>query len=94
MSTAEPQFLWEDSFSENPWRNAPEVSRPRQTPLPVWEHAAPLDPLRDRDLAELMNWFQREDMTELEQDVNYRLLLLFPEPCWEEADWLFLQELL
>jgi hypothetical protein len=75
----------------NPWRNAKILTQPRQnTPILV-EPAAPLSPMRDRDLTVMLSWFDREDMSELEKDVNHHLLLLFPEPYWEEDDWAFLQ---
>ncbi|PSB19774.1 hypothetical protein C7B65_10420 [Phormidesmis priestleyi ULC007] len=60
------------------------MTRARTTPA-YSDHAAPLSPLRDRDLVALDEFFDRDDLLDLEQDVNRHLLRLFPEPCWEDA---------
>ncbi len=73
----------------NPWHpyirdyNHPRISY-------VGEHSEPLEAMRDRDLSELRDWFLREDMVDLEQDINRRLNHLFPEPYWEEEAWVYL----
>jgi hypothetical protein len=78
----------------NPWRNVTtSLPRPKAAPSPIYDHAAPISPLRDRDIAELSGLFDREDILELEQNVNHHLIRLFPEPCWEEENELsFLKE--
>lgn len=74
----------------NPWRHAKTTTR--SNPRPAYlDHAAPLSPLRDRDLVALDEFFDRSDMLDLEQDINRHLLRLFPEPCWED-DLSFLKE--
>lgn len=74
----------------NPWRHAETATR--SNPRPAYlDHAAPLSPLRDRDLVALDEFFDRSDMPSLEQDVNRHLLRLFPEPCWGD-DLSFLKE--
>jgi hypothetical protein len=78
----------------NPWRDIPQLARPRQLPMPIWDHAAPIDPLRERDLKELYGWFERTDMTDVEDDIAHRLRLLPPEPFWDDPDWRFLREFL
>jgi hypothetical protein len=78
----------------NPWRDIPQLTRPRQLPMPIWDHAAPIDPLRERDLKELYGWFERTDMTDVEDDITHRLRLLPPEPFWDDPDWRFLREFL
>ncbi len=78
----------------NPWRNAKNVAQPRQSAPMLAEPAAPLSPMRDRDLVVMLSWFDCEDMAEIDKDVNYHLLLLFPEPYWEEDDWAFLHHYL
>lgn len=65
----------------------------RSSPLSL-EHAAPLSPLRDRDVLALSEWFQREDMGTIEADVAHCLLVLLPAPCWEDDPFEFLNEFL
>lgn len=57
-------------------------------------YAAPLSPLRERDLTALAALFQRDDIYAIEADVSHRLLSLLPEPCWEDDVFAFLQEFL
>ncbi|MEB3293817.1 MAG: hypothetical protein VKJ24_11720 [Synechococcales bacterium] len=68
----------------NPWLSAPSLAQGRSGALPIWDHAAPLASLRERDLQELQGWFDREDMHVLEQDLLRRLSYLCPEPLWED----------
>jgi hypothetical protein len=77
-------FLTADLGVENPWRDVGRVLRREELPLPEFEHAQPVSAIRDRDLKELSDWFDREDMSEIEGDLNRHLLMLFPEPCWED----------
>jgi hypothetical protein len=51
-------------------------------------------PLREQDLKVLRNWFNREEMFQIETDIMQNLLYLFPEPCWEEDPFEFLREFL
>ncbi len=67
----------------NPWRHVKSVAR-RPYCAESFDHAAPLTPLRDRDVEIMAGWFDRLDIAEVEQDVNYHLSLLYPEPPWEE----------
>jgi hypothetical protein len=53
-------------------------------------HAAPLSPLRDRDIEVLADWFESELMPEIEADVDRCLLVLWPAPCWEDDPLEFL----
>ncbi|XGV96721.1 MAG: hypothetical protein ACAF41_28860 [Leptolyngbya sp. BL-A-14] len=62
--------------------------------LDQFPFAEPLSPLRERDLTALSEFFQRDDITVLEADINQRLLLLLPEPCWEDSPFDFLTEFL
>jgi hypothetical protein len=57
-------------------------------------HAAPLSPLRERDSKVLSDWFQRDDMVEIEADIASCLLRLLPEPCWEEDPFEFVRDFL
>jgi len=62
--------------------------------FPTDSFAAPLSPLRSRDITALKELFDREDVEELAADVTARLLLLYPEPCWEDDMFSFLREYL
>jgi hypothetical protein len=84
------QLLPHEEPLTNPWRNAKSLTQPRLSGPVLAEPAAPISPMRDRDLVVMLSWFESEDMAEVEKDVNYHLLLLFPEPYWEEDDWAFL----
>lgn len=53
-------------------------------------YADPLSPLRERDLLALAALFQRDDMYAIEADVKHKLLLLLPEPCWDDDTFAFL----
>jgi len=57
-------------------------------------YAAPLAPLRERDITALSALFQRDDLYAIEADVNRRLLALMPEPCWDDDVFAFLHEFL
>ena len=56
--------------------------------------AAPLSPLRARDIQALSDLFLRDDIYTIEADVSQRLLALLPEPYWEDDTFAFLQEFL
>ena len=53
-------------------------------------YAAPLSPLRERDISALAALFQRDDMFAIEADVKHKLLSLLPEPCWDDDTFAFL----
>lgn len=46
--------------------------------------AAPLMPLRDRDVAVLNALFLQDGIAEIEADILSGLLQRHPEPCWED----------
>ena len=60
----------------------------------VFNHAAPLTPMRERDLEALAEMFELQDDDEIEADIIQYLHLLCPEPCWEEDSFEFLREYL
>ena len=60
----------------------------------IYSGAAPLPPLRQRDWNVLDDWFQCEEMCEVETDITANLLLRFPELCWEDYVFDFLDEFL
>ncbi len=78
----------------NPWQEVPNWLQARTFPAPVWDHAAPISPIRDRDLQEMREMFERSDMGDLEADVNHLLGMLCPEPAWEELGWATMLEFL
>ncbi len=57
-------------------------------------HAAPLSPLRTRDLQALIELFQLKDIEAIEQDILQNLVLRCPEPYWEDQVFGFLKEYL
>lgn len=57
-------------------------------------YAAPLAPMRERDLTALGGLFEREDIHDVETDIIRNLLTRWPEPCWDDDPFEFLQEFL
>lgn len=55
---------------------------------------APLESLRYRDKTALNELFEQKDLEAIILDVVTNLLLLWPEPCWEEDPYEFLEEFL
>lgn len=77
----------------NPWRQIKIVRRLDRTK--PFDYAAPVSPLRNRDLEIMARWFDRPEMPQIEQEINYQLSLLYPEPPWEEdLDLNFLKDYL
>jgi hypothetical protein len=58
------------------------------------DHAAPLSPLRSRDLKAMVELFHLSDIEVIEQDIIQTLVLRYPEPCWEDQVFDFLKEYL
>ena len=58
------------------------------------EHAAPLMPLRERDLQMLSDYFDHDHIQEIEADVIRNLLIRWPEPCWEDEPLDFVRDYL
>ena len=59
---------------------------------PVMFHAEPLAPLRQRDEQALEDVFDDSEVEDILTDVCIRLKQLYPEPCWEDELFDFLQE--
>jgi hypothetical protein len=57
---------------------------------PQFIFADPLSPLKARDNAALAALFDRDDLAEIETDVDLYLSFLYPEPCWDEETFAFL----
>lgn len=55
---------------------------------------APLESLRYRDKTALNELFEQKDLEAIILDVVTNLLWLWPEPCWEEDPYEFLEEFL
>lgn len=82
LSDVEPDRVSSELI--NPWRYVKTINRRPYRSEP-FDHAAPLSPLRDRDLEIMSGWFDLVDMNEVEHDIDYHLSMLYPEPPWEEA---------
>lgn len=57
-------------------------------------YAAPLSPLRTRDLQTMIELFQLKDIEAIERDILQNLVLRCPEPYWEDRVFGFLREYL
>ena len=57
-------------------------------------HAAPLSPLRARDLQAMVELFQLKEIEAIERDILQNLVLRCPEPYWEDQVFGFLKEYL
>ncbi|MDJ0800422.1 MAG: hypothetical protein QNJ51_27050 [Calothrix sp. MO_167.B12] len=51
-------------------------------------------PLKDRDWKVLVQLFDRADSEEIADNINSKLLMMMPEPCWEDDPFDFLVEYL
>ena len=60
----------------------------------IYSGAAPLMPLRNRDLVVLEDLFQQDKIDEVEAEILRILFFLHPEPCWEDDPLDFLMEYL
>jgi hypothetical protein len=94
VAWAGPEMRESNGTFLNPWQEVPDWLQSRTFPAPVWDHAAPISPIRDRDLKEMREMFDRSDMGDLEADVNHLLGMLCPEPAWEETGWATMLEFL
>jgi hypothetical protein len=50
---------------------------------------SPSNSLKERDWEALEELFDREDCDEIEADIKTNLLLLYPEPFWEDGGFEF-----
>lgn len=78
---------------ETNWRS-PEAEGTWELASLLTSYAAPLAPMRDRDLKALGSLFEREDIQDVETDIIRNLLARWPEPCWDDDPFDFLQEYL
>ncbi len=53
-----------------------------------------LMPLKNRDWKVLVELFERADIEEIEANIHSNLLMMIPEPCWEDDPFDFLSEYL
>ncbi|MDJ0733424.1 MAG: hypothetical protein QNJ47_04935 [Nostocaceae cyanobacterium] len=51
-------------------------------------------PLKNRDWKVLVELFERADIEEIEANIHSNLLMMIPEPCWEDDPFDFLSEYL
>jgi hypothetical protein len=54
-------------------------------------YGAQLEPWRDRDLLALTELFAGEDLEVIDADIYKALLVLWPEPCWEDDPFISLE---
>jgi hypothetical protein len=66
------------------------VNYPGNIPI----YAPALISLEERDWTVMTELFDREDSDEIEADIRTSLLLMIPEPCWEDDPFEFLSEYL
>ncbi|MEB3359978.1 MAG: hypothetical protein VKK04_24845 [Synechococcales bacterium] len=57
-------------------------------------HAAPLMPIRGRDVKAMSELFDIQNIAEIERDINQNLTRLYPEPCWGDEVFSFLSHFL
>jgi hypothetical protein len=57
-------------------------------------YAAILMPLNERDTKALLALFEREDIEQIEAEIDRNLFWLTPAPCWEDNPFDFLSEFL
>ncbi len=57
-------------------------------------YASPIEPLRERDKTALAALFEREDVDDIVIDVLSYLVCLWPEPCWDDDPFDFLEDYL
>jgi hypothetical protein len=55
-------------------------------------HAAPLMPLRERDMQALVELFQQDEIAAIEADILHNLRWRYPEPYWDEFEFELLQD--
>lgn len=67
------------SDQANMSRNSTKITRVNYSPnLEVYA------PLNERDSQAMAELFDREDSDEIETDINSKLQMVIPEPCWED----------
>lgn len=69
--------------SSNPWRHLKPFDRNTYRISP-FKHPELPSPLSDRDLEILGSWFDREDMDEIEAEINQYIQRLPSELLWDE----------
>lgn len=83
------QGAWNGAWTNKVYEYSPEVSS--RLGVSIF-HADPLAPLRQRDEQALEEIFDDAQMEEVFVDVCDRLKQLYPEPCWDEDPFEFLQD--
>ncbi|MEB3358602.1 MAG: hypothetical protein VKK04_17885 [Synechococcales bacterium] len=69
--------------------------RPLNVPVsPELSHADPISSLRQQDVQAMQSLFDREDIRDIEENIQRRLETLCPEPCWDEEPYEFLRDYL
>lgn len=76
------------------WWGSTEASSSLEISVSGYSYAAALMPLRERDMKVLAEMFRQDAIEEIEADIIHLLLKIYPEPCWEDDPFDFLQEYL
>ena len=66
------------------------VSFERTSPSLDVHHASPLAPLRQRDASALNDFFEDDRIQDIALDIHRYLARTYPEPCWEDEPFEFL----
>lgn len=82
------QEPWGRSWQSGSYNSQPELNALLR---PLMFHAEPLAPLRQRDERALEDIFDDTEIEDVLTDVCLRLRQLYPEPCWEDDPFDFLQ---
>lgn len=62
----------------------------RTSPSLDVDHASPITPLRDRDSKALAEFFDCDCIQEITLDIHRYLARTYPEPCWDDEPYEFL----
>jgi hypothetical protein len=83
----------QEPWNSSSWQALRHIHQPDVNSLlrPLTFHAEPLAPLRQRDEQALDDVFDDIQIEEMLADVYLRLKQLYPEPCWDDNSFDFLQ---
>lgn len=85
---ATPTNVYSTGLTGGVLSEGPQVARTSQS-LDV-SHASPLAPLRARDSQALDDIFDNEHLQTMALDIHRYLARIYPEPCWEDEPFEFL----
>jgi|GEM_PF-1840753 len=94
MPNAQPQApsapaqVYSTGLADGVLPERPQIERTSRS-LDV-SHASPLAPLRARDSRALEDCFEHEHLQAIALDIHRYLARIYPEPCWEDEPFEFL----